>query len=134
MARREHSVTELTRKLLQRGFVRADIELVLTTLGEENLLSQQRFTENYIHHRRNKGYGPMRIRAELKERGIPEELIEHHLQMADNAWLVMVKQVWEKRFKKRVPTDYKGRATQMRFLQYRGFTQEQIESVFLKYE
>jgi len=130
LARREHSATELTRKLLLRGFSLSEIETVLTTLSAENLLSNNRFTENYIHYRQAKGYGPVRIRAELRERGITEELIEHHLKIADNAWFVAVKQVWQKRFKNRVPEDFKARAQQMRFLQYRGFTQEQIESIF----
>ena len=130
MARREHSETELTRKLRQRGFAHADIQSAVATLADEKLVSNTRFIESYIHHRRTKGLGPLRIRAELSMRGIAEELIEHHLNITDNAWLIEIKEVWQKRFKNVRPADYAERAKHMRFLQYRGFTPEQIDSLF----
>jgi regulatory protein len=120
----------LFQKLRAREFPEAEIRIVLANLAEENLLSNRRFAENYIHFRRAKGYGPMRIRAELMERGIVEEFIEHLLNISDNAWFIDIHKVWQKRFKGQQPDDFKNRAQQMRFLQYRGFTQEQIESIF----
>ena len=130
LARREHSECELTRKLQHKKFDINDIRLVIAALTQEGLLSNKRFTENYIHYRRNKGYGPLRIRLELSERGIPEDLIEQHLEIADNAWLDHARTVFRKRFKNAFPTDLKTRAQQMRFLQHRGFTREHIESVW----
>ena len=118
------------RKLRLREFAETDIEQVLATLTQEKLLSHERFTENYIRYRRGKGFGPVRIRAELIERGVEEELIEHHLNIADNAWFIEARQAWQKRFKNRWPEDYKARAQQMRFLQSRGFTIEQCQSIF----
>lgn len=102
----------------------------MIALTREGLQSDARFTENFIHYRRNKGYGPLHIRAELIERGITEDLIEHHLEITDNAWFDSVRNVWQKRFKNRLPNDFKARAQQIRFLQYRGFTREQIDSIF----
>ncbi|MHB1947990.1 MAG: regulatory protein RecX [Gammaproteobacteria bacterium] len=130
LARREHSESELLRKLRPKNFPEAEIKTVLAKLAEEGLLSHSRFIENYIHYRSQKGYGPVRIRAELIERGLTEEFIEHHLNIADNAWLINVRTVWQKRFKNQLPRDFKTRAQQMRFLQYRGFTLGQIESIF----
>ncbi len=130
LARREHSETELFRKLRTKGFDEATIGLVITQLVSENLVSNSRFIENYIHSRRIKGFGPLKIQAELQERGVLEELIEHHLQIADNAWFAEAREAWKKRFKNRMPTDFKSRSQQMRFLYYRGFTSEQIEYVF----
>lgn len=130
LARREHSETELLRKLRSRNFPEQEVKVALSRLTEEGLLSHSRFIENYIHQRSNKGYGPIRIRAELIERGLAEDFIEHHLNMADNAWFTKVRTVWQKRFKNQIPRDFKTRAQQMRFLQYRGFTLDQIESLF----
>ncbi len=130
LSRREHSTTELFRKLTTKKFDPTDINKVIATLVQEGLASNTRFAENYIHYRKNKGIGPVRIYAELLERGISEELIEQQLNMNDNVWLNEVQNVWQKRFKNKLPKDFKTRAQQMRFLQYRGFTQEQIESVF----
>jgi regulatory protein len=56
-------------------------------------------------------------------------MIEDHLNIADNAWLTAARKVWQKRFKGVVPDDMKKRAAQMRFLHYRGFTQEHIDSI-----
>lgn len=130
LARREHSAKELLRKLQAKKFAVAEIQSVVDQLEKENLLSHTRFIENFIHYRRSKGYGPLRIQAELIERGIAEDLIEHHLDISDNAWAFEARQVWQKRFKNTMPTDFKTRAQQMRFLQYRGFTREQIEKIF----
>ncbi len=130
LARREHSETELFRKLRERNFPDADIRTTIDQLAQEGLLSNARFIENYIHSRVNKGYGPIRIRAELMERGLTEDFIEHHLNMSDNKWLINVRKAWEKRFKGQTPHDFKARTQQMRFLYYRGFTQEQIEHIF----
>lgn len=130
LARRDHSTVELSRKLQRKDFNQADIDAVLSALSQEGLLNDQRFTESYIHYRRSKGYGPNRIRAELQERGIAEDLIEHTLNITDNAWFDDVRKVWKKRFKNRVPEDMKSRAQQVRFLYYRGFTGEQINQIF----
>lgn len=129
LARREHSQLELYRKLLKKSFPETDIHAVLTHLIEEGLLNESRFIENFIHYQRNRGYGPLHIRAELMERGISENLIEHHLEIKDNAWLTSIRFVWQKRFKNKIALDYKTKAQQMRFLQYRGFTHDQIKSI-----
>ena len=129
LARREHSKTELCRKLLKKNFSSAEVDLVLNGLAEKGLLNENRFIENFIHYQRNRGFGPIRIRADLLERGIKENLIEHHLEIKDNAWLSSLRHVWQKRFKNGLANDYKTRAQQMRFLQYRGFTHDQIKSV-----
>ncbi len=130
MARREHSTVELSRKLQRKEFQQADIDTVLTALRQENLLNDERFVESYLHARRAKGYGPLRIRAELLERGVAQDLIEHQLKITDNAWLEQVRKVWQKRFKNRMPNDLKSRAQQIQFLCYRGFTSEQINELF----
>lgn len=129
MARRDHSTAELSSKLRRQEFNQTDIDTVLISLAQENLLNDQRFTESYIRYRRNKGYGPQRIRAELSERGIAQDLIEHQLNITDNAWLDDIRKAWKKRFKNRFPNDMKSRSQQMRFLYYRGFTNEQINQL-----
>ncbi len=130
LARREHSTAELSAKLLAKGWLAEEIELVLTKLIEEDLINHKRFIEHFIHYKSSKGFGPLRIQAELHHKGIPEELIEHHIKITDNAWLIEVRRVWQKRFKNHLPQDHRSRAQQMRFLHYRGFTSEQINHIF----
>ena len=130
LARREHSKAELMHKLSKKNFAEKDILTVLTILSEENLLSEHRFTEAFIHYRGRMGYGPLYIQAELKNRGIAEDIIQQYMQTSSEIWSDSIREVWQKRFKGRVPGDYKTRAQQMRFLQYRGFTSQQINDHF----
>ncbi len=130
LARREHSEFELNRKLRSKGFPAAEVDAIVTLLTSQGKLSNARFAESYIHARRQKGYGPVRIRMELKARGVNEDMIEDHLDITDNAWLTSVRTVWRKRFKSVLPAGQQERGAQQRFLQYRGFTLDQIDTIF----
>jgi regulatory protein len=130
LARREHSEAELFRKLAKKGFAEEMIQQIIHLFTQEKWLSNDRFVESYIHSRRKKGFGPLRIQAELIERGIHQELIDHHVKITDNAWFAVVREAWQKRFKNILPEDFKTRAQHMRFLYSRGFTSGQIESIF----
>ncbi|MGR6034909.1 MAG: regulatory protein RecX [Candidatus Nitrosoglobus sp.] len=125
LSRREHSIWELQRKLVVRGYQSNLIEAVLVELCRDNLQSDQRFTENYIRSRVEHGFGPHRIAAELRERGVSTELIINCLKQEDQ-WDSQVIKARNKRFGQVIPSSLKERNQQIRFLQYRGFTQEQI--------
>jgi regulatory protein len=129
LARREHSVAELRRKLLAKGYAQLAVDEQLRLLEQENLLSDQRFAESYVNFRSKKGFGPVRIRHELKEKGVNATLIEEYLDNNDY-WRNIAKEVREKRFGTTLPKDYKDIAKQMRFLQYRGFSNEQLRHLF----
>ena len=75
LARREHSTRELRDKLLVRGFEEDEITPALQLLSQEGLLSDERFTESFIHWRIGRGSGPLKIRAELRQRGVADEII-----------------------------------------------------------
>lgn len=117
-------------KLQNKLFDPHEIELVLAEFVASGLLNDRHFVEHFIHYRTNKGYGPLRIQAELKQRGIAEDLIEEEMQITDNKWQQHARMAWQKRFKNCLPHNLKTRAQQMRFLQQRGFTHEQINSIF----
>lgn len=123
---REHSRQELTRKLLKRKFELADIDVVLDKLMERKFLSEERFTEAYINSRMKKGYGPLRIEQELQERGVNGAIIGRTFETMDCDWYAQAVDVRRKKFGEGRVDDYKEKAKQMRFLQYRGFDQEQL--------
>ena len=127
LARREHSQYELHRKLKSQGYTDNLILDVLRELAQESLQSDARFTENYLRMRVNRGYGPLRIRAELRERGITEDIISQFLNENDKTWVTLAEQVLIKKFGKTLSKDFKARAKQLRFLQYRGFNFSYID-------
>jgi len=129
LARREHSTQELRDKLLTRGFEDDVIVPALQTLSREGLLSDERFTESFIHSRMERGSGPVKIRAELRQRGVADEIISDWLDERDRMWLERAETVRCKKFGSALPVDYKEKARQARFLQYRGFSAEQTRQV-----
>ena len=128
LARREHSRRELERKLAARGFPEESVATALDALEESGELAAARFTESFIRSRVAKGQGPARIRAELAERGIDREQAAALLRAAGIDWAAVASSVRGKRFGAERPTDFKERARQARFLEYRGFDSGQIGS------
>lgn len=126
LTRREHSRWELEQKLHQRGFTAQKIVPVLQQLIEEGWQSDDRFAECYVCSRINAGFGPLRIRAELKRRRIQDFLIDKYLNPKDHTfWMNKIKLVCTKKFTQKM-SDSKFYARQYRFLQQRGFHHDNI--------
>ncbi len=126
LARREHSALELRRKLRQRGCDEALIEEALSQLQQERLQSDRRFAEEYARSRCNQGYGPLRIEAELRERGV-DARIDELLELDEQEWRELAAEVRRKRFGNVAPSDLRERSRQYRYLGQRGFTSDQIK-------
>lgn len=126
LARREHSIKELQDKLLVRDYAQDEIHKALQTLTQEGLQSDERFMESFIHARMGRGSGPTKIKAELRQRGLSDTLVEACLDERNTGWYKVAEEVRKKKFGDSKPADFKERAKQSRFLQYRGFTSDQI--------
>ncbi|MCH9643385.1 MAG: recombination regulator RecX [Gammaproteobacteria bacterium] len=130
LSAREHSAQELRRKLIGKGFDADDIAPLIETLQQENLLNDQRFAESYVHYRSQSGYGPVRIRAELRQRGVADELIDDSLYNSELDWPEILQNVWQKKYGSiDQPLDARERAKRMRFLYQRGFDAELMTRV-----
>lgn len=130
LARREHSRLELRQKLIQRGFPSDHIEPVLDQLMEERLLDEARFAEIYACSRADKGYGPLRIGRELRERGVAQALVDTVLADLGSDWLPKLQALHRKRFKALLPTNAMERMQQTRVLRQHGFSLDQIKQFF----
>jgi regulatory protein len=130
LARREYGRDELVKKLADKGYKRSVVEDELNLLAEEGLQSDTRFAESLVQSRINQGKGPVRIRADLRQRGIRDGVIEGALEEAAGDWYELAREQRVKKFGEAVPDDFKEKARQMRFLQYRGFEQDHIQSAF----
>ena len=126
LARREHGRVELTRKLRQRGALPEMIETALDRLTEEGLLSESRYLESFVSYRARSGYGPLRIREELGQRGLQRSDIELALRESGIDWQEQLEDTWRRKFSGHLPIDARERAKQGRFLSYRGYSMEMI--------
>jgi regulatory protein len=124
LARREHSRLELERKLAARSFDEALVADVLDELERDGLLSAERFVQSFVETRYARGQGPRRIVRELAERGV-----EAPAGLLDDArfdWDALARATRARRFGPDAPASFEDKARQARFLEYRGFSHDQI--------
>lgn len=126
LATREHSRFELRRKLLRRRAsspkprenanetanerankkpnemakeqAQAEVDTVLDDLARRDLLSDVRFAEAFVRRGVDRGRGPIKIRADLRNRGVMEDIIDDTLTFPDEFWLRRAREVQAKRF------------------------------------
>lgn len=121
LARREHSRAELRHKLRARGHDPEAVEAALERLGEQGYQDDRRFAEHYVASRVERGFGPVRIRAELQERGVDPDLGREALEAHRGRWPELAEEARRRRFGAEAPADPRAWQRQARFLQYRGF-------------
>jgi regulatory protein len=127
---REHGAKELEAKLTRKGYDSLTTSQVIEDLRESGLVSDQRFAEAFVRGHTARGHGPIRIRYELKELGVGAELIAAALAAEEFDWRVLACEVRRRKFGESPPKIFAERAKQMRFLQYRGFSGDQIRAAF----
>jgi regulatory protein len=126
LAGREYLRSQLQAKLEKKFDNSSLIPDVLDQLAAENLQSDHRFVEAFIRARISRGQGSTRIRLDLKSRGAETGLIEQLLNEADVDWFKLAKDTAQLKFGSDHRVDAKEKAKRMRFLQYRGFSFDQI--------
>lgn len=126
LSMREHSRTELARKLARHAEASDDIEALLNFLEAQNWLSQTRFSEALVN-RRAARYGNSRIVSELQSHGIGGDALSEIKAELEGDEVTRARAVWRKKFGT-LATNATERAKQMRFLQQRGFSHRAIQA------
>lgn len=127
LARREHSRLELERKLAPHAQDPEELTRLLDDLARRGWLSERRLVEQVVHTRRGK-FGSRRIRQELLDKGVAEELIAEALPQLEESDVEAAREVWRRKFGA-PPRSRNERARQVRFMQGRGFALETILKV-----
>jgi len=134
LAMREHSVKEITNKLFDKSDNADAIHAVVDELLEKKYLSDERFTEAYIRARGNRGFGPVKIKSELKSKGVSSSLIQDYLNESASIWFDNAQSQYLKKYGDASISAYNAWAKRARFLQNRGFTMEHIHCVIQRPE
>jgi len=133
LARREHSEFELRQKLQTRDFETDDIDIAIVRLFEKDYLSDARFALSMCRHRSMRGYGWRYISNELKQKGVCSTIIQQLQENCEIDWYLQAELAYNKRFgeliEKDAQTYQKDKAKRIRFLQYRGFSADEIFTV-----
>jgi len=76
LARREHSRQELFQKMQVKGYCPKHINSNLDDFIDRDWLSDSRYAEMLLRSRILKNHGPVKIKMELKQKGVSELIIQ----------------------------------------------------------
>jgi regulatory protein len=127
LSRRDHAAAELAARLADKGHDPAVVASLVVSLQERGYLNDERFAAHYVATHAARGQGPQRIRRELEELGIASEWVAAALTSGPN-WGELAGTLRRRRFGPEAPASWPEKARQMRFLQYRGFSPDHIQS------
>ncbi|MEJ2480772.1 MAG: regulatory protein RecX [Acidihalobacter sp.] len=129
LARREHAQAELRTKLRGRGFADTEIAQTLSDLQAEGLQSDDRYAESYVRSRAERSYGPVRIGADLHQRGIDDACVARALAEYEGDWDEIARNYYRRHFGGAPPADFQERAKRLRHMQQRGFGMETLRAL-----
>ena len=129
LSRREYSELELNKKLVAKGYSSKTSKTTVSKLVEDRLVSDERFAQAVVRVRARKGYGPIRIKSELQQKGVALELIGNCLTDSAYDWKERLEQVIAKKYADSTIEDHKEWNKRVNFLAYRGFSFDLINEV-----
>lgn len=134
LTRREHSRSELQRKLAVHAENEQQLEQVLDAMQAKGFLSDTRAAES-VARQKSARFGNARIQQELKAKGIDKELISSTLATLEDSEAERAKAVWSAKFGHvdlhELPWSerQKAQAKQLRFMLSRGFSMAHVRKL-----
>lgn len=130
LAAREHSQKELVTKLLAKGWAKDDILAVIEELAQQGWQCDLRYAESYARSRIHKGYGPLMLAYELRQKGVGDVNLDDLVRTIAGSWQNLLEQVYSKKFGSDACLDRQEWAKRSRFLLQRGFTGTMVSALF----
>ena len=123
------SKQELTRRLMKKGSDAGDAQAAADWLEEIGAVDDENYAAALVRHYGGKGYGPARVREELRRRGVDRELWDGALEEMPEA-----AEILDHLLQKRGDlSDPKERRRASDALLRRGFSWEQVRAALGRY-
>nr|WP_086940958.1 regulatory protein RecX [Thaumasiovibrio occultus] len=132
LSRRDYAEQELRSKLIGKGYSIAEVNGAIAQCLSYGYLNDDRYARLVLQNSLHKGWGPLRIQQHLRQKGISDSQLHILLMETHIDWFEHAVEVAERKFgsKIKLPKDrllqQKEKARRYRFLQYRGFSGDQI--------
>lgn len=110
------------------------VQSVIDYCYQHHWLDDAKFADRYIAGRSRKGYGAQRIRSELQQKGVAKEIISSAFEVSEVDWCALARDIAVRKFAEPLPTDWKEKSKVLRYLLYRGFFQEEIQSIYRDFD
>ena len=123
LGRREYSIFELDRRLRRKWPEADNIDELVGALADEDLVSDERYTESFVRFRVQRYQGPLKIKAALRSKGVSDYLISRELDARSEEWPELAVQWLERQHIG--PIDFELKKKYYRRLTSRGFTHGQ---------
>lgn len=127
LSQREHSKSELARKLRALETPDGELAQVLDDFEAKGLISEERVAGSVVNAKASR-MGGMRLRQELQAKGLNADLVRETIAGLKDTELQRAQTVWAKKFGV-AALDANARAKQMRFLATRGFDGAVVRAV-----
>ncbi|MCC5937366.1 MAG: RecX family transcriptional regulator [Lunatimonas sp.] len=131
-AYQERCESEVRAKLEEMELPDTQIDVVVRRLSEEGFFDERRFVEAFVRGRFSiKKWGRVRIRQELKLRGISDELIRFGMELIETEdYLQVLNSLAERKWQATHESNlFTKKAKVQRFLAFRGFENELIREI-----
>ncbi len=128
LARRDYSEYEIRCKMQQKAFSEEDIDQALAHCQQRHWQSDQRFAENYLNFRANRGYGVNRIKQELRQlKGVSSQIIQNVIEQSEINWSDIALSVLNRKFPQyQQKLDIKTKQKIWRYMLSHGFYAEEF--------
>jgi len=133
LSRRSRSEAEIATELSERGASRTTVGRVLGRLRSLGYIDDQKLAAEWTERWKERGFGVLRIQAELRNSGIAEAIVER-VRLGEREERGRAREILARRFSAAELRDRRGMARAARFLAGRGFTPEVIDSLFEVWE
>ncbi len=123
LGRREYSLVELEARIRQKWPEAEGIGVLVTKLAEENLVCDKRYAEAYTRSRIQRHQGPLKIRAAMRGKGVPDSIIASAMESDAGEWLELARSWLQRQHPGEL--SFEDKQKYYRRLVNRGFTHDQ---------
>ncbi len=123
LGRREYSIVELGNRIRKKWPQAEDVGLLVGQLAKENLVSDRRYAEAYLRSRVQRHQGPLKIRAAMRGKGVPDSIIATAMQAEAGKWQDLACKWLQRQHPAQL--SFKDKQKYYRRLVNRGFTHDQ---------
>ena len=123
LGRREYSIVELENRIRQKWPEAEAVGELVGQLAEENLVSDERYAEAFTRSRVQRHQGPLKIRAAMRGKGVPDPIIATAMEAEADNWLELAREWLQKQHSGQL--SFKDKQKYYRRLVNRGFSHDQ---------
>ena len=127
LSKRDYSVKDFKLKLDNVCQLDELKQVLLDEFIANDWLNEHRYLSAFVRAKVAAGLGVRRISLELQQHGIKLSDTEAHLAELNVDWFEQARRTYERKYGDTPVKDYKEKSKRYRFMQYRGFDNEQIQ-------